>query len=72
MFVTGMIIGLLGGVVVGYIFDSFVIGLVAGVIFFFCGCVAWIQAMGDVNRATQHERDAAILDELQKLNNKDE
>ena len=68
----GGICGIIVGVFVGKLFGSVIWGLIAGL------CVAgvvfdpFLKAAGDINRATQHERDGAILEELRKMNSKDE
>lgn len=56
---------------VGSMFHSIGIGVVT---FIFCFLVTnyyWTKGMGDVNRATQHERDQQIIDELRKMNDKE-
>lgn len=70
--VVGLVVGLIACIFVSWLFESIVWGLIAGVAVFFMIGGVFLQAQGDVNRATQHERDNAILDELRKMNNKDE
>ncbi len=55
-----------------YVFHNFIMGIIFGGFSFFTMFNVFIQAFGDVNRATQDKRDEAILDELRKMNSKDE
>lgn len=70
MIIWGVICGIVGAVILK-IFTASTGGAILGfIVGFFGGCYTYIQAMGEVNKATQHQRDGEIIDELRSINNK--
>ena len=53
-----------------------IVGVGAGIVVFIISTIVlfgyWAQGVGDANRSTQHIRDREIINELKKMNNKDE
>ena len=56
------------GVLVGWLMDSFIAGLIAFFIAAGFFAIKWNEAGATINQATQHQRDQQILDELKKMN----
>lgn len=71
MGVIALIVGLGLGIFTGIESGSFLVGLVATIVSLavFGNIAADFQI--DINQATQHQRDKAILNELRKMNDKE-
>lgn len=71
MFIVATIVSLIFAVIMGSLFQSFGWGVLSFIGAFIVSSNILVEAMGDWNKATQHHRDAAILDELRKMNDKE-
>lgn len=66
------IIGIVIGAIAGALFGSMGMGIVVGIVAFLVVYGYFAQGLAIGNMATQDKRDKEILDELKKMNNKDE
>lgn len=69
--IIGLVVGIVAFAFIVRATGSVVFGLMLGVPLFFMIAGVFLQAQGDVNRATQHERDREILDAIKDLKDKE-